>query len=546
MRNSHINKLYKYDEIKVIVLMTIIIMYMCVGFSVQADKYLLSRISLNTISSSGRIDYMRRYLEYAENNGARISQYGVLLDSERRLYSWINDYSSDFFGVGNAHISWGKMAYTSWIADKADGELVIRSDYVVFQENEDSQIVVDLLACYSNDACEQIYSFFYDNPDYILYMDKYFLINDIAYPIVLSARKDGVNAVYFYPDIQILYSESDIKKSDDCRVIDGVAVPSDTDYIEARLLAGEKYDYFCKSSTIPSDYVLQSRGYIVNVIIDETDNLVGCQVEIVNYSKILNTVTIVGCILISLCGSFITYILCKNVSNKRDKIEYERSVTSALAHNYKSSLMIIRSYAENLISGVSEDKKAHYEQIIIDETDRMNESTEKILSLYRMNSADYHPKFDSIDASNIFRGLIDKYEGITNERNLKWKIEDENKFCVKGDDILFTLAMDNLIGNATKYALNGSEIIITTNKNVITIDNEWTPIDKFIKKPQLLFEAFVTGDENPERSNSGIGLKVTKDLFERMNIQIRAVTSQNKISFVIKKKHSLINFGRVK
>ena len=96
------------------------------------------------------------------------------------------------------------------------------------------------------------------------------------------------------------------------------------------------------------------------------------------------------------------------------------------------------------------------------------------------------------------------------------------------------MAMDNLIGNAVKYAAAGSEIVIITSKDEMRVENKWKPVDKFIKKPGLMFEGFVTGDEAPGRSNSGLGLRVAKDILGRMDISLTAKPDPEKIVFEIR------------
>ena len=114
-------------------------------------------------------------------------------------------------------------------------------------------------------------------------------------------------------------------------------------------------------------------------------------------------------------------------------------------------------------------------------------------------------------------------------------MDDSEKFTLEGDAVLFTMAIDNLIGNAAKYALPESTINIRTYSTGMTLENRWKPVDKFIKKPGRFFEAFVTGDDTPGRSNSGLGLSVAKDLLERMKLKISAKADSDKVTFEIKK-----------
>ena len=540
----------KKEEPMIIICMTIISLLLCILCYLMADKFIVSHIDYYTGQAINQLK-MRRYLEYSENYEMGIYEEPTFFNSpeetKKILYSAINNESAGQINVSDSFFSISHSAYTSWIADRDSKELIIRSDYFVFRIGEDQRLIADVRACYSDEECNRIYDFFTektnDNPTHssiLPYMDQYVLRNGIAYPLMLSYREAGVGTIVFYPDLPFEYAEEEIISSNECILADVMIDPLDPDYLDALNYAREKYGFFCEKQPLPSEDIIHTRGRIINIIITPTDHHVGCQVEIYNYTTLLNRTILIGCVLIILVCSICSFILCKRAKLKRNQIEYERSVTNALAHNYKSSLMIIRSYAENLISGVSEDKKASYEQIIIDETDHLNEGTEKILSFYRTGDAGYRAQIEPIDGSSILKELIKKYESVSSDKKLNWVIMDEEKFIIEGDTVLFSMAMDNLISNAAKYAVNGSEIRISTKKDKLTIENEWNPIDKFIKKPKLLFEAFVTGDETAGRSNSGIGLRVTKDLLERMNLHIRAYTNQKNIIFVIQKKSNFI------
>ena len=113
-------------------------------------------------------------------------------------------------------------------------------------------------------------------------------------------------------------------------------------------------------------------------------------------------------------------------------------------------------------------------------------------------------------------------------------MDDSDRYVINGDPVLFSMAMDNIIGNAVKYATAGSKIRITTSGDHMTVENDWKPVTKFIKKPGLLFESFVTGDDTPGHSNSGLGLRVARDILGRMGITLSAKPGQRTIVFTIR------------
>ena len=544
MRRKSGQRIYEKEEARIIISITIIVLLLCSLFYILVDRYLVSSIDHSVLDALSQFN-MRRYIEYFEDYERGIYNEPIYLDSPEStkniLYSMINNESTVPKGVDGVYFPVYRKTEISWIASRDRKDQTIRSDYLVFRIGESVRILADIRACYSDEEYERIFEYFEKKnsspaESFLPYMDRYVLKNGIAYPLLLSFRKDGQILEFFYPDIQIEYDESEVIESDECILADGMIRPLDPDYMDGLNYAKEKYDFFCEKMPLPSEYVMQSRGRIVSVLITPTENYVACQVEIYDYSETISKLTIIGFLVIISCGVMVCAILCGKARRKRIRAEYERSVTNALAHNYKSSLMVIRSCAENLIAGVSDETKVEYEQNIIDETDHLNESTEKILSFYRTGAAGYNTTKESIDASSACQILIKKYEKVSRDRKLRWMIDDAEKFILEGDAVLFSMAVDNLIGNATKYALTDSEIRITTDRDSIAFENNWKCITKLKDKPKLFFEAFVTGDDQPGRSNSGIGLRVTKDLLERMDLRIDVRADIKKVIFVIKRK----------
>ena len=551
----------KKEEPKIIIFTAVICAVLCLLMIPLVKNTVVSYIySIDGQTYIRR--YMRQYLSRRESieDGTAEEPNSEAFDSQEdiviALYGVFNDKSAFMdsgIGLPGAPlISFPLYKYggATWIADRNTGELVTRGDYVVLREGGKSMLC-DIRACYSEKELTRICELYYsplDKPAYLNdidefeeleypYIEKYVYRDGIVYPLVITFRvPEGDTS--FYSDLPFEYAPSEITESEECILTDDLLDPGDQAYQIAASLADEYYRRFASDlSQLPSDNIHDfSRGYITKITSEMTDRYIICQAEVINYTGLLKVATGTAWFIIILSCFITALILCRKAKHKRERAEYEKSVTNALAHNYKSSLMIVRSCAENLIAGVSEEKKAQYEKKIMDETDRMNESTEKILSFYRTGAAGYEPASDQIDAGLICRDLIGKYESTSESRNLKWEVDDKEKFSFKGDAVLFSMAMDNLIGNAAKYALPDSIIYIRSFKDGLILENSWKPVDKFIKKPARFFDAFVTGDDTPGRSNSGLGLSVAKDLLGRMGLKISATADSEKVSFEIRNK----------
>ena len=504
--------------------------------------------------------YMRQYLSITQSiedgtaEEPKSDAYDSMEDVVNVYYSAFNDksaYMGSGIGLPGAPlISFPLYKYGGavWIADRSTGELVTRGDYVVLIDGT-KRLLCDIRACFSEEELTRICELYnkplektaylgdireFEEPAYP-YIEKYVYRAGIAYPLVITFR-DPEGDISFLSDLPFEYDPEEVKESAECRLGDDLLDPGDRAYQIAVSLADENYRRFASDlKQLPSDNIHDfTRGYIIKITSEMTDRYIICQAEVINYKGMLNAATGTAWFVIILICIITDLILCRRAKRKRERAEYERSVTNALAHNYKSSLMILRSCAENLKEGVSEEKKAQYEQKIMDETDRMSENTEKILSFYRTGSAGYEPASETIDVSEICGELIEKYKSLSVKRNLTWKMDDSDRYVINGDPVLFSMAMDNIIGNAVKYATAGSKISITTSGDHMTVENDWKPVTKFIKKPGLLFESFVTGDDTPGHSNSGLGLRVARDILGRMGITLSAKPGQRTIVFTIR------------
>ncbi len=549
----------KKEEPKIIIFTAIVCVVLCLIYIPFAKAGVLAFLYAYEPHDYAR-QYMRYYLERYESiqDGTAEEPVTDAFDSAEDIanmyYGAINDktaFMGSLLGLPETSaLSIPLYSYGGavWIAERESGELITRGDLLVLSEGG-KRPLCDIRATFSDEEYSKISSYYYRNIESVYYVndaryyeyknphvEKYVCRDGLIYPLVITFVEDDGQNVSFISDKPFEYDPSEVIESSELILADDLIDPLDPKYELAKELSGKSYARFIADPVkrwYPDNYTFNGSGAtIVRTSYETTNKHIVCYSEIIDYSGVLSFARTVGCLVIVLICTIIAFILCGRARRKRQRIEYERSVTNALAHNYKSSLMIVRSCAENLIAGVSEEKKAQYEKKIMDETDRMNESTEKILSFFRTGAAGYEPASDQIDAGVICRELIGKYDS----KNLVWDIDDKDKFSFKGDAVLFSMAMDNLIGNAAKYALPGSRVNIRTFKDGVILENSWKPVDKFIKKPARFFEAFVTGDDTPGRSNSGLGLSVAKDLLGRMGLKISAKADSEKVSFEIRNK----------
>lgn len=501
--------------------------------------------------------YLAHFADLTEKRFAgtmeEIQENSIVASSEdlwNMYYQTVNDK------VEPSGVSVYDLATVLWIADK-DGNIVLPGNYTVFH-HEKKWVLADMAACFSEEDLQELTQIGSEMREsemrdrlpfqgHTLEMTKYIVRDGICYPLQILVTKEGGEVLNFEgtPDLEIttdeLVTDASYEWWDETQDITDPNYREIKEYTKKVLVghtAGEKYDaakMLSSQAKIGNKY-LKTTQYILN----DGEYLL-CKGEISDYGHFLQSVICLGWLVITLAAVFIAAMITLIRQRKLQKAEYERAITNALAHDYKSSLMIQRSYAENLRYGVSEEKKPLYEQKIMDEIDKMDQRTERLLSLFRANAGGQPVMEEEIEVEALCRELVRNYEELSRKRGLIWKFENtaggagETSFMLYGDKVLLSMALDNLINNACKYSLEDSEILLRFTKDSLTIENQWQPVEKFLKKPTLFWEPYVTGDDARTSRNSGIGLAAAKQILERMHLKLSVKADREEIAFMVKK-----------
>ena len=256
-----------------------------------------------------------------------------------------------------------------------------------------------------------------------------------------------------------------------------------------------------------------------------------CYYDVADYALVPFILFIVAFIILSclicLISSKITYA---GLKAHYDMEDYRKTLMNTMAHDLKSPLMSISGYAENLKESVHAEKREHYAASIMENVDHMNRIISDILSLSKTEDGNVVLNKTELNVEGLISECLKKYELQMSERKLHSVIN--GSLTLRADKTLFTEALDNLIGNAVKYADSESVIIITLDKKSIGIINQCKAEFDDVKG---LLKPFVTGNENrSNKGGSGLGLAIAKNIMDlhkfRLNINCENNTFETKIN----------------
>ena len=225
-------------------------------------------------------------------------------------------------------------------------------------------------------------------------------------------------------------------------------------------------------------------------------------------NAILQPLFVIVFIILILSGIF----RYKKYSRIYEQEEYRRTLMNSMAHDLKSPLAAMRGYAENLKENLNNEKRDHYADCILKNTDYMNRLISDNLSLIKLEYDDSKPGKDKVDLIELSKELIDKYMPLLGERGVS--VDISGSYLVKGNRAQLATAIENLISNAVRYVNDKGEIKIFGSKKEFSVSNTAACLPGL--KAEEMWKPFVKGDDSRSNENgSGLGLSIAKNIFDR-------------------------------
>ena len=235
------------------------------------------------------------------------------------------------------------------------------------------------------------------------------------------------------------------------------------------------------------------------------------------------------------------------LKNQRMKTE----LISNVSHDLKTPLTSMVSYIDLLkTEGLDSPNASEYLDIIDEKTQRLKVLTEDLFEAAKASSGAIPVHMDSIDLDALVSQSLGETDQKLSAKGLSVIVKNElsgqgtcadgagdaeisGDGCAAGgngkasggvrvnaDGQLLWRVIENLLGNVSKYALEGSRVYV----NISSPENSKVLLEiKNISGEQLnisadeLMERFTRGDASRNTEGSGLGLAIAKDLTKLMN-----------------------------
>lgn len=200
--------------------------------------------------------------------------------------------------------------------------------------------------------------------------------------------------------------------------------------------------------------------------------------------------------------------------------ELQKDFINNMTHEFKTplaSILIASNYANSQNEIKDNPKLSKYMQIIINQTNKLNQHIEKILYVAKTDSNQIILEKTKVDLQAVLE-LVKENILLKHQKNIQIEIGLEKKHIVLADEFHFYNLIYNIIDNAVKYSENEVKIQITAQVNNRGLQLSFK--DNGIGIPQndlpFVFDKFyrVARQDSQDIEGFGIGLSYVKRVCE--------------------------------
>ncbi|MBQ4096765.1 MAG: hypothetical protein IJC62_01245 [Clostridia bacterium] len=202
------------------------------------------------------------------------------------------------------------------------------------------------------------------------------------------------------------------------------------------------------------------------------------------------------------------------------KVRAERMKTELItnvSHDLKTPLTSIISYTE-LLSNMDDlpEEARDYVAVIAKKGDRLKKLTQDLFDISKVQSGNESAALEKLDVSLLINQSLAEHDGEIADSGLTFCVDAPKELYVLADGRKMSRVLGNLIGNALKYSMRGTRVIITAAERGGEVVMEIKNISSYPMNfsSDEIVGRFVRGDESRTEEGNGLGLAIAKSYTE--------------------------------
>lgn len=210
-----------------------------------------------------------------------------------------------------------------------------------------------------------------------------------------------------------------------------------------------------------------------------------------------------------------------------------RQLTSSIAHELKTPLAVVHSYAEGLKERIAEKKRDQYLDVILSETERMDAMVLEMLDLSRLEAGRVKLSRDEFSLPALTRAVFDKLERAIEAKELRLTLNLPRELTVTADESRIAQVIENFASNAVKYTPAGGCVEATLGRErggiTFTVTNDSAPLSE--EALRRVWDTFYRADESRSGGGTGLGFAIARNIIELHGGRCFAYNTEKGVAF---------------
>ena len=231
--------------------------------------------------------------------------------------------------------------------------------------------------------------------------------------------------------------------------------------------------------------------------------------------------------------------LAKEILYKNKIDQMRKEFVANASHELKTPLSLIMGYSEALkLSNLDDETKKEYIEIILDETNKMNNLVHELLNMSQIESGKKEFMFTEFSIKSLIEDTSKLFALVFKEKNISLDLVIED-ITVNSDYEQLQSVLSNFISNAINH-IDGERIIsITTNLDgqggvLVAVKNTGVAIPE--SELGNIWESFYKIDKARTRAygGQGLGLSIVRTILETLGYDFGVKNVNNGVEFFFK------------
>ena len=215
------------------------------------------------------------------------------------------------------------------------------------------------------------------------------------------------------------------------------------------------------------------------------------------------------------CLVIIAMLIWWGVDRRRRELKKLRDTfINAMAHELKTPVAVVRNTAEYLSTGAKPEKQAHYLEVLLRESDSMNEKLEQMLTYTRVMDESVTLRPERTDWNKLAEESLASYGDMIAQKGMTVDFSTKTYALPNCDRALIGMVIDNLIANAVRYGEPGSTIVVKAENEKFSVWNKTAPLSE-AELAEIWTPMFETEKKKVNSETGGMGLAISAGILDR-------------------------------